>query len=214
VVDWELWTAAWFAEQTDAVSELVTGVYGFLNDTANRVPFSDLYVVGSAAQVAFQNRPVVGGMYGLMLPPAKSAQAWYTIKNRQSGLVLTVPGNSLADGADITQAAARDGTPEQLWTVLPNGDGTVRLANRNGGKVLAVDGQSTAAGADAQQYQDNGTADHNWTLTGVSGKWVEVLNQNSGLVLAVADDSSATGGQVVQAGYDGASDQLWELVAQ
>jgi len=211
--DWELWTAAWLAEQTDAVSELVTGVYGFLNDTANRVPFSDLYVVSSAAQVAFQNRPVVGGMYGLLLTPAKSTQAWYKIKNRDSGLVLAVTADSLGDGADVIQSA-QDGTPDQLWTILPNGDGSVRLANRNSGKVLGVDGQSTAAGADVQQYQDNGTADHNWTLSGATGRWVTVLNQNSGLVLAVTGDSTAAGAQVVQSAADGSSDQLWELVAQ
>jgi hypothetical protein len=210
--DWELWTAAWLAEQSDAVSELVGGVYSFLNDTANRVPFSDLYVVSSAAQVAFQNRPVVGGMYGLLLTPAKSTQTWYTIKNRNSGLVLSVAGNSLADSADVTQST-QDGAADQLWTILPNGDGTVRIANRNSGKVLAVDGQSTAQGAYVLQYQDNGTADHDWTLKG-SGSRVRVVNRNSGLVLAVVGDSTAVGAQITQSADTGAADELWEFTAK
>ena len=211
--DWELWTAAWLAEQTDAVATLVSGVYGFLNDTPNRVPFSDLYVVSSAAQVAFQNRPVVGGMYGLLLTPARPTQAWYKIRNAHSGLLLGVPGDTLADNADVTQAAV-DGTPDQLWTVLPNGDGTARLANRNSGKVLAVENESTAAGADVQQFQDNGNVDHNWKLERAGGGRYKVRNKNSGLVLAVAGQSRAAGAQVVQSADNGAQDNLWELLEQ
>jgi len=211
--DWELWTAAWLAEQGNAVSTLVGGVYGFLDNTANRVPFSDLYVVSSAAQVAFQNRPVVGGMYGLMLTPNQPTQTWYKIKNYHSGLLLAVSGATLADSADVTQWED-NGTPDHLWTILPNGDGTVRIANRNSGKVLAVNVQSTADGAYVQQYQDNGTPDHNWTMENAGGGLYKVLNAHSSKVMAVSGQSLSDGAQVTQWDDNGTPDHLWEFIAQ
>jgi hypothetical protein len=206
--DWELWTAAWLGkDQSEAVSTLVGGVYGFLDNTADRVPFSDLYVVSSAARVAFQNRPVVGGVYGLMLTPDRPTQTWYKIKNYHSGLLLAVAGQALADSADVTQAKD-DGTPDQLWTILRNSDGTIRIANRNSGKVLAVNDMSTADGAAVQQYQDNGTADHDWKPESAGGGRCKVLNANSGKALAVV------GAQVTQWEGDGSPDQLWEFIVQ
>jgi hypothetical protein len=208
--DWELWTAAWLAEQPTARNTLISGVYGFLQNTGNRVPFSDLYVVSSAAQVAFQNRPVVGGMFGLLLTPARSGTSWFRIKNRNSGLLLAVSGAALADSADVTQWAD-DGTPDHLWTVLPNTDGTVRIVNRNSGKVLAVDNQSTADGALVQQYQDNGTPDHDWKLENAGAGRVKILNVNSGKVLAITGQSTAEGAQVTQWDDNGSPDHLWTL---
>jgi hypothetical protein len=209
--DWEMWTAAWLADQPAAVQTFVEGVYGYLDNTASRVPFSDLYVVSSGAQVAFRNRPVVGGVFGLMLTPAESQTIWYKIENKGSGLLLAVSGASLADGADVTQWAD-NGTADHLWTLLENGDGTVRVANRDSGKVLAIADASAADGASVQQYQDNAAADHDWTLEHVNGGWYRLLNADSGLVLAVSDASTADGAQVVQTSDEGAANQLWKLV--
>lgn len=210
--DWEIWTASWLADQTAARDALISGVYGYLQNTGSRVPFSDLYVVGSAAQVAFQNRPVVGGMFGLMLAPAASTTTWYKIKNVHSGLVLAVAGMSLADSADVTQWVD-DGGADHLWTILPNSDGTVRIANRNSGKVLAVHDMSSADGADVQQYKDNGTADHDWRLQGAGGGTFKIVNANSGKVLAVTGASATAGAQITQWTDDGGSEQLWKLLA-
>ena len=85
---------------------------------------------------------------------------------------------SLADSADVTQSAD-DGSVDHLWSVLPNGDGTVRIVNRNSGKVLAVRRHVTASGAYVQQYQDNGTADHDWTLRKAGGGLVKIVNADS-----------------------------------
>ena len=209
--DWELWTAAWLAGQTAARNTLIQGVYGFADTTAQRVPFTDLYVVASAAQVSFQARPVVGGMFGLLLSPAASATAWYKIQNYNSGLLLAVSGMSLADSADVTQWED-NGTVDHLWAVLDNGDGTVRIVNRNSGKVLAVNDMSTADGAYVQQYQDNGTADHNWRLVDAGGGWLKIFNGNSGKLMAVSGMSTADGAQVTQWDDNGTVDHLWRLV--
>jgi len=211
--DWELWTAAWLADQPTARDTLIAGVYGFLQNSASRVPFTDLYVVSSAAQVAFQNRPVVGGVFGLMLSSAASTTTWYKIKNYHSGLVLAVSGMSLADSADVTQWED-NGTADHLWAVLDNGDGSVRIVNRYSGKVLAVNVQSLADGAFVQQYQDNGTPDHNWTLENAGGGNYKIANAHSGKVMAVSGQSLTDGAQVTQWDDNGTPDHLWQLLAQ
>jgi hypothetical protein len=209
--DWELWTAAWLADHGPTRDLLVNGVYNFANTTGQRVPFSDWYVVASAAQRGFQDRPVVGGMFALLLPPAASTVVWHRIQNKNSGKVLAVSGMSLADTAEVTQYAD-NGTADHVWTLLDNGDGTVRIANRNSGKILAVHDQSTDDGAHVQQYQDNGTPDHVWRITDNGDGWSKIVNVRSGKVLAVDGASLDDAAQVTQWTDNGTSDHLWRLI--
>ncbi|MGW4809210.1 glutaminase domain-containing protein [Kitasatospora sp. NPDC004272] len=102
-VDRQLWTAARLADRTATRDLLVNGVYEFATGAAQRVPFTDWYVVATAAQRGFAARPVVGGAFALLLPPAASSTAWCRIQNRNSGKVLAVSGMSTADGARVTQ---------------------------------------------------------------------------------------------------------------
>ena len=209
--DWELWTAAWLADHTTTRDLLVEGVYGFANSTPQRVPLSDWYVVASGAQRGFADRPVVGGMFSLLLRPAQSGTTWYRIRNRNSGRELAVAGTSLADSAGVTQATD-DGAADHLWALVDNGDGNYRIVNRNSGKVLAVNVQSTADGAHVQQYQDNGTPDHLWKLVDDGHGWSRIVNVHSGKVLAVDGGSRADGAQITQWTDDGSPDHLWKLV--
>ena len=196
---------------------LVSGVYDFLQNTPQRVPFTDWYFTGTAAQVItdvfFQNRPVVGGMFAHLVTPATNSTTWYKIKNNNSGMVLAVTNMSLADSADVTQWPDNQ-TNDHLWTQLPNSDGSIRFANRNSGKVLAVNGQSETAGAYVQQYQDNGTGDHNWTLANAGNGLYKIVNQHSNLMLGVSGESTAQGAQIVQDADNNPPDQLWLLEAQ
>jgi hypothetical protein len=63
--DWEIWTAGFLQAFPAIRNTLITGVYNFANTTANRVPFTDWYVVSTAAQQGFANRPVMGGLFSL-----------------------------------------------------------------------------------------------------------------------------------------------------
>jgi hypothetical protein len=209
--DWELWTAAWLADHTTIRNTLVDGVYGFAANTPQRVPLSDWYVVASAVQQGFADRPVVGGMLALLLPAAASGTVWNRIQNRNSGKVLAVSGMSLADTAEVTQWSD-NGTADHLWTLLDNGDGSVRIVNRNSGKVLAVHNQSTDDGAHVQQYQDNGTPDHLWRLVDNGDGWSRIVNVRSGKVLAVDGQSLADGAQATQWTDNGTPDHLWRLL--
>ncbi|WP_405578904.1 glutaminase domain-containing protein [Streptomyces sp. NBC_01190] len=209
--DWEVWTAAWLADRPATRDLLVNGVYNFADTTAQRVPFTDWYVVATAAQRGFQDRPVVGGMFALLLPPAASTVWWCRIQNRNSGKVLAVSGMSLADSAEVTQYTD-NGTPDHVWTLLDNGDGTVRIVNRNSGKVLAVHDQSLDDGAHVQQYQDNGTPDHLWRLVDNGDGWSKIVNVRSGKLLAVDGASQSDGAQATQWSDNGTSDHLWRLI--
>ncbi|MEU9207271.1 DUF5127 domain-containing protein [Streptomyces sp. NPDC048415] len=209
--DWELWTAAWLADHADARSMLVNGVYGFANSSPSRVPFTDWYVVATGAQQGFADRPVIGGTFALLNTPAAAIVTWSRIQNRNSGKLLAVSNMSLADSAEVTQYDD-NGSSDHLWTVVDNGDGTVKIYNRNSGKLLAVHDQSTDDGAHVQQYNDNGTQDHLWRFVDNGDGWMKIVNVRSGKLMAVDGASRANGAQVTQWNDNGTSDHLWRLV--
>ncbi|MEU3862114.1 DUF4965 domain-containing protein [Streptomyces sp. NPDC028722] len=210
-VDWELWTAAWLADHPATRDTLVNGVYHFAHTTGQRTPLTDWYVVATAAQRGFADRAVVGGAFALLLPPAVSSTLWRRIQNRNSGKVLAVSGMSLTDTAEVTQYAD-NGTADRLWTLIDNGDGTVRILNRNSGKVLAVHDQSLDNGAHVQQYQDNNTPDHVWRIVDNGDGWSKIVNVRSGKLLAVDGMSTADAAQVTQWEDNGTTDHLWRFI--
>jgi Domain of unknown function (DUF5127)/Domain of unknown function (DUF4965)/Domain of unknown function (DUF1793)/Ricin-type beta-trefoil lectin domain-like/Domain of unknown function (DUF4964)/TAT (twin-arginine translocation) pathway signal sequence len=209
--DWEMWTAGWLADHGSTRDMLVNGVYGFANTTPQRVPFSDWYVVASGAQQGFADRPVIGGVFPLLLGAGPAAVTWNKIQNKNSGKLLAVTDQSLADSANVTQYSD-NGTNDHLWTVVDNGDGTVKIYNRNSGKLLAVNNQSTADGALVQQYNDNGTQDHLWKFVDNGDGYMKIVNVHSNKVLAVDQASTADSAQVTQYTDNGTSDHLWRLV--
>ncbi|WP_426662696.1 glutaminase domain-containing protein [Rhodanobacter aciditrophus] len=60
--DWALFTAAWLADEPVA-RELIDRVYAYADGTPDRVPFCDLYSTVTGRCVAFQARPVQGGIF-------------------------------------------------------------------------------------------------------------------------------------------------------
>ncbi|MEO8777449.1 MAG: DUF4965 domain-containing protein [Rhodanobacter sp.] len=60
--DWELFTAAWLADQPVA-QDLIDRVYAYANSTPDRVPFCDLYSTVTGRRVGFEARPVQGGIF-------------------------------------------------------------------------------------------------------------------------------------------------------
>lgn len=63
--DWELFTAAWLADYP-IKQQLIDRVYAYANTTPDRVPFSDLYSTITGHRVAFEARPVQGGLFALL----------------------------------------------------------------------------------------------------------------------------------------------------
>ncbi|WP_103352214.1 RICIN domain-containing protein [Amycolatopsis sp. CA-128772] len=89
-----------------------------------------------------------------------SADGYYRIRARHSGLVLQVSG--AAAGADITQQPDAD-TVAQQWRVVDQG-GPVSLVNRLSGLAMDVWGASAADGARISQYAPSGGANQRFQL--------------------------------------------------
>ncbi|MGW5746678.1 RICIN domain-containing protein [Amycolatopsis sp. NPDC003861] len=90
-----------------------------------------------------------------------SADGYYRVRARHSGLVLQVAGT--ASGADITQQPDTDATTQQ-WKVTDQGGGAISLVNRASGLAMDVWGASTADGARISQYAVNGNANQRFQL--------------------------------------------------
>ncbi|TJY41115.1 DUF4965 domain-containing protein [Cohnella pontilimi] len=60
--DWLIWAASLATEQQDFM-KLMEPLWKFLNETPDRVPFTDWYDTKTARQMNFQHRSVVGGIY-------------------------------------------------------------------------------------------------------------------------------------------------------
>jgi len=73
--DWVLWTATLTGRRSD-FDALVEPVWAFLNDTPDRVPFTDWYWTNNARRQGFQARPVIGGVFLRMLYDLAGWRKW------------------------------------------------------------------------------------------------------------------------------------------
>ncbi|WP_277679395.1 glutaminase domain-containing protein [Gracilibacillus dipsosauri] len=64
--DWLVWAAALAEREEDRLS-LIEPLWHFLNETEDRVPFTDWYDTKTAKRLNFKNRSVVGGLFILLL---------------------------------------------------------------------------------------------------------------------------------------------------
>jgi pimeloyl-ACP methyl ester carboxylesterase len=74
-IDWILRTATLAERQEDFVS-LVSGAYAFAGKTPGRVPLCDWYDTETAKKIAFQARPVIGGLFIKMLADPGLWKKW------------------------------------------------------------------------------------------------------------------------------------------
>ncbi|WP_328708197.1 pectate lyase [Microbispora hainanensis] len=160
-------------------------------------------VVGVAA--------LVGGVFvgvSNAAPSAGPSAGAYRIVNGASGLCLTVPGNSTADGVQLTVSSC-NGASNQTWNLSTQGSG-FRLAAANSGKCAGVKDASTSAGKAVQQESCTGSTSQTWELT-ASGSNYRVVNANSDKCLNTKDNSTSSGALVQQNSCDSVSTKQWSL---
>ncbi len=73
--DWITWTAT-MADTKEGFQSLFNPVWKFANETPQRVPVSDWYIVDNAYMVGFQARSVVGGFFIKMLSNKQVWEKW------------------------------------------------------------------------------------------------------------------------------------------
>lgn len=74
-LDWTVWTATLAKNQNDFIA-LTDPLYKYMTETPSRVPLSDWFETTTGAQVGFQARSVVGGVYVKMLSYPALWQKW------------------------------------------------------------------------------------------------------------------------------------------
>ncbi|HEY2509457.1 MAG TPA: RICIN domain-containing protein [Polyangiaceae bacterium] len=166
--------------------------------------------------------PVTTNQLRVVAPNAGAGVGWgigelwvrskpvFQVVNVNSGLLLAVQNASQADGAQVQQFHD-SGTPDHLWEVVSNADGSVTVVNVNSGLVLAIAGASTAASALVVQTFDAAAASARWFLQDRGNGQYAILNANSHLLLGVDGESKSDSANVVQFGDNGTADHLWML---
>jgi hypothetical protein len=134
----------------------------------------------------------------------------YIIVNRNSGRILDVAGESVANGGNIQQWQYLSKTSQQWKAVLVNG--YYELIAQNSNKCAEVEAGSTANGANISQNAITGSDRQLWTIAGVGGGYWKIVNKGSSKVMDVAGFSLADGGNVSQYTDSGTANQQWLFI--
>ncbi|TLS53839.1 response regulator [Paenibacillus antri] len=148
-------------------------------------------------------------MYG---QPAKGflPEADYLLTNRNSGMALDVRSESNLPGAEVIQWYQHGGE-NQLWRLLPAGEGRYKLVNRKSGLVLDVERSSNESGAKLVQAADNGGDSQCWSIV-KAGSYFKLVNVRSGLRADVNGNSKEPCASIIQWKDTNGANQQWNIV--
>jgi len=140
----------------------------------------------------------------------------YYIKNKNSGLYLTVEGDSAANGANVIQATGT-GSLGQRWILEKNSNGTFRLhpaTDMTGGVSLDLAYGNTAGGTNIQIWANNSLSPQNFGIT-ASGDGYAITTEvtNHASCLDVLNMSTASGANVIQWTNNKTANQIWYFEA-
>jgi len=90
-----------------------------------------------------------------------TTQDAYTLRYSASGKLIDVNASSSTAGLEVQQWTANGGT-NQMWYLLPTGDGYYTIVGRGNGLLADVSGASTSDGAQVVQWAANGGTNQQW----------------------------------------------------
>jgi len=148
---------------------------------------------------------------------------------KNSGLCLTLPNNSLEEGANIIQAALDGSDPNNQWKISPLGNGHYRIVIKDTNRAIDVAHALTTAGtsiiewdkskkpksktgelkAKANELKNN----EEWIIEPTTNGNYRFTNAYSGLVMEIKDSSTASGGTLDQAAWTGGDNQQFQIVS-
>ena len=139
----------------------------------------------------------------------------YYIKNKNSGLYLTVENDSASDGANVIQSTGT-GSLGQRWILEQNSStGYYRLhpaTDMTGGISLDVANGSSDNNTNIQIYTNNGYSAQNFDIIAAdsnSGYYIATQVTDFASCLDVASASTSSGANVLQYTYKGSDNQIW-----
>ncbi|EYF07084.1 RICIN domain-containing protein [Chondromyces apiculatus] len=132
----------------------------------------------------------------------------YVIRAVHSGKCLDIQSASTQDGAPVQQWDC-NGTPAQVFRVIPLGNGYVQLLNPNSNRSLDVREVSTADGALLQQWGYGGGANQQFEVFDAGNGQYGISARHSGKMLDIKDVSTANGAPVQQWTWAGSTNQRW-----
>lgn len=192
------------------------------------IDFSSLNITGNALVRDLWQHADLGSMdaYTVNIPPhgcvilkivpdpdtggSIESGAIYKITNRNSGKVLDVYQQSIANGAVIHQwdyAAVNS----QHWKITSNSDSTYMIMNMNSSKNLDVYQQLINDNVQIHQWEPISTASQKWRILSVGDGYFKVENANSNKALDVYGGATTNGTLVKQFLYTGGLNQQWLL---
>ena len=139
----------------------------------------------------------------------------YYIKNKNSGLYLTVENDSASAGANVIQSTGT-GSLGQRWILEQNSStGNFRLhpaTDMTGGISLDVANGSSDNNTNIQIYTNNGYAAQNFSIISADsygGYYIATESSGFTSALDVAGAKKTSGTNVIQYTYKGSDNQIW-----
>ncbi|TCT15355.1 pectate lyase [Natranaerovirga pectinivora] len=142
--------------------------------------------------------------------PGFSPNDEFRIISRFSGKALDVINASQENGAEIVQWDF-NGSSNQVWHLIPDGQGYYSIANKNSGRVIDVYNWSTANGGQIVQWDSWGGDCQLWSVNDLGNGYYSIINKFSGKSLDVYNFSQQNGGIIAQWEYLNGHNQHWAI---
>ncbi|MEN2423463.1 RICIN domain-containing protein [Streptomyces rimosus] len=158
---------------------------------------------------------LVGGTATAHAAPAASAPALAKLQAAHSGKCLTIADGSFNNGANAVQSTCVDGLDNQVFELVPAGDGTFGVRAKHSGKCLEVRGAGTKPGDNVWQWWC-GEGDHQrwrFRLVEVAKELFELRPEHApNQCLDVYDSQTADGANITQFTCHGGDNQRWRIL--